>query len=462
MADTTTLVKDCISMFERYYEQARTLPNDNSKVFTLNGADLKAWKDTFYPQLSKPEIIQDAGFFQSPVKNANYGVGMDGSFCKVEYVQFLYRAYKYLKPNFDANSGTRYIKQCVDMLEPYVTRFANKGTGDDVVITLSNSELELWKKGYYLFFCKSALLKDGEFFGDITKNANFGIGADGAFTGKELLHFLYQCYKLVYTHTDTPVWKILFLNCKKIKGNVGSATTAEDNTDIRRVAERFGNFVYAFSGGNVALAIDYREIEREVALTKSSDSSYFIAYDAVNEELCSFAYGKKADAVISYTRYGKNPTDNWSGLTFYTADRSGKPVLLNDIGFSTVKLFEGIPNSEYIQPVIDKPPLYIPHPEEVVVHEFCHVLEVFYESKGYGNLPNPDDAFTYGYQNENLEGRIAAFFKFYGDILSAKVMDPDKKTRIGVTPEMWKHSPIKDLAQGVHTAAAPKFVVSKS
>jgi hypothetical protein len=142
--------------------------------------------------------------FENPVKDDRFGIGSDGRFCKFEYAQFMYRAHKYVYQHtfrqfdFTKNKKTVNLDQCVTMLEKYVARFKNKGTADKATVTPAPDAVVLWKNTYYPFFVKFGLIPDGEFFGDIQKNPNFGIGADCEFYGKELFHFFYQCYK--FTH----------------------------------------------------------------------------------------------------------------------------------------------------------------------------------------------------------------------------------------------------------------------
>jgi hypothetical protein len=230
-------------MLEKYYDRARDLPNDNSKYLDLDKDDMAKWHQVYYPQLSKCEIIKDASYFNNPVSDDTLGIGVDGRFCKFEYVQFLYRAYRYTSEHafrvFDSSGGfhtpplgakqgvwnpdcnhlwnTTYpvacrgvvdfsknektvnLKQCIDMLEKYTARFENKGTYDGATVTPEEHEVALWKSTYYPFFVKFNLFPDGEFFGDVKANPNLGIGADCEFYGKELFHFLYRCYKFMHS-----------------------------------------------------------------------------------------------------------------------------------------------------------------------------------------------------------------------------------------------------------------------
>lgn len=199
MSDLNQLVRECIDMLEKYYDEAQKLPNNNTKCLSLNQEDLKLWTGTYYPQLVQSGVIRDGVFFQNPIKNQNYGIGADGKCTKYEYVQFLWSAYQYVVTDFSANLGLQYIKECIDMLEPYTEIFKNNLTETSMVKNLNNNDMDRWKKGFYPFFSKSGLIPDGQFFGDVEATPNLGIGEDGAFYGEELCHFLYQLYKFADT-----------------------------------------------------------------------------------------------------------------------------------------------------------------------------------------------------------------------------------------------------------------------
>jgi hypothetical protein len=203
MRDMSEMVKECVAMLDKYYDKAKALPNNNSRAVSLEGGDLSDWTNKYYVSLADPDngILQDASFFEDPVRNFNVGIGRDGKFYKYEYVQFMYRAYRYLhyqRPSFGTNAGTRFIRECVDMLDPYVREFQGKGITDTNSLRLQGSELSDWLKGYYPILVKTGLIADGSFFGSVDANPNYGIGADGVFFGKELLFFLWQAYRYVY------------------------------------------------------------------------------------------------------------------------------------------------------------------------------------------------------------------------------------------------------------------------
>lgn len=85
----------------------------------------------------------------------------------------------------------------LEILEGYVPKLMHKGTKGSQVLSFCDEHKKLWNE-FYEFNRKEKLISDGEFFGNIQENANYGIGKDGAFYGVELLHFLGNCYKKIY------------------------------------------------------------------------------------------------------------------------------------------------------------------------------------------------------------------------------------------------------------------------
>jgi len=87
------LVIACAAMLETYVGR---FPEAKGTV-KLNDADMKAWKEKFYPSLVEggPQL-PDNLFFEPTGKKKNYGIGNDGEFSATELFQFLYRLYKYL------------------------------------------------------------------------------------------------------------------------------------------------------------------------------------------------------------------------------------------------------------------------------------------------------------------------------------------------------------------------------
>lgn len=194
MTDKQLAVK-CVQMIETYLPDVQKLPNNNTKMVSLTGSDKTDWQNIYYPQLSKSGKIRDGLFFQNPLKDFRYGIGDDGTGTKLEFLQFLWSAYKFILGDFPANSeALTCIKDCIKMLEPYAAGFENKGTKPDIAFDLNKADMKKWNDVYYPKLSGSGLVPDASFFG----TPNLGIGNDGRFGAEELCHFLYRLYRQAY------------------------------------------------------------------------------------------------------------------------------------------------------------------------------------------------------------------------------------------------------------------------
>lgn len=196
MTDKQLAVK-CIQMLEAYLTEAKNLPNDNTKTMPLTGSDMTDWKNTYYPQLVQSGKIVDGSFFQNPLKDFRYGIGNDGTCTKLEYLHFLWSAYKFVLGDFSPNGETlACIKSCIKMLEPYAARYENRGTGAGPDYHLDAADMTKWKSEYYPKLVGSGMVPDNAYFG--SGGAHMGIGNDGRFVGEELFHFLFRLYRQAY------------------------------------------------------------------------------------------------------------------------------------------------------------------------------------------------------------------------------------------------------------------------
>lgn len=423
-------------MLEKYYDRARALPNNNTRVITLDGQDMADWKSLYYPQLVQSSIIQDGTFFQNPLINKNYGIGADGQFTKYEYVQFLWKAYKYVVTDFSANFGVKYIKECIDMLEPYADAFMNHGTETSDVHPFREADMTKWKYEYYPYFSKSGIVPDGQFFGDVQTVPNYGIGLDGCFAGEELCHFLYQLYKFanIVINRNIPTWRVLFLLCKNTQFNGENVYLSdEDCKDMENAINRFQKFVFAYSRGYAAVEVETRIPDYPVPLHQDNPDNYYIDIgDLPYDDGWKYIVDNSADAAIYYARYGKFGTQ-WLGLSALGSCRFGQEE--RKFGYINLRGLKDVTNDKYLKPSPE-----CPFPEEVAVHEFCHLLQfVLQDLFCLGTLVNPDEASKYGYKNETPNAPIGGFYSFYQDILAGKVKDASG-AEIGVKPDMWSHT----------------------
>ncbi len=195
----------CAAMFDRYYDKIKNTSENNGKLvyFSLNNDDMKLWKEN-YQKLLKEEGITDGGFFKDGDKNPNIGVGDDGVFNKFEYCNIMYQLFKYLyiNPETMLLTGVRTqdidnVSAYVSLLEKYVDKIEGRSPTDNKVISLDGEDMTLWTEKYYPYISKTNIVADGSFWGDNLAEPNYGIGKDGKFSGRELLHFLFQCYKFM-------------------------------------------------------------------------------------------------------------------------------------------------------------------------------------------------------------------------------------------------------------------------
>lgn len=190
------LAVQCIQMLEKYLNEVENLPNDNSRVMTLASSDMADWKNTYYPQLVQSGKICDGAFFQNPLKDLRYGIGCDGECTKLEYLHFLWSAYKFALGDFPPkNEWLVRLKDCIKMLEAYAADFENQGTGVKISRDLKPTDMAKWRNEYYPKLSGSGLVPDASYFGG---GAHLGIGNDGRFVAEELCHFLFRLYRQAY------------------------------------------------------------------------------------------------------------------------------------------------------------------------------------------------------------------------------------------------------------------------
>jgi adenosine deaminase CECR1 len=197
----------CAIMFEGYYDRVKAEGTGNSKVYTLNAEEMNLWTNVYYKMVcdTKDYHIEDFEFFSRSDKTL--GVGTNGSFRKVEYCNFMYQIYKYLYQRRQSGrksmkrrskaDDVKFVKDCIALLESYVPDFRYEARFDLHTHKLNKEDKEKWDK-YYKINTQYNLIPDGSFFGNAYENVNYGIGADGSFYARELLHFLYQCYKFLF------------------------------------------------------------------------------------------------------------------------------------------------------------------------------------------------------------------------------------------------------------------------
>ena len=176
----------------------KKLPNDNSKMVTLAGSDMTDWKNTYYPQLVQNGKIRDGAFSQNPLKDLRYGIGNDGVGTKLEYLQFLWSAYKFILCDFSASGKTlTCVKDCIKMLEPYAVDFANQGTNVKISRTLKDADMRKWKDEYYPKLSNSGMVPAAKVRG-IGYHVKCGLPLKGASNGDHTLLRTAPCSGAVF------------------------------------------------------------------------------------------------------------------------------------------------------------------------------------------------------------------------------------------------------------------------
>lgn len=202
------LFRECAAMLESYYEQVKTEGSSNQRLYNLIGNDLVKWRTCYYQAIKAmaPAGVENEEFFESEYELGRIkGINEEGHFMKYGYCNIMYQLYKLLlsiavsemgMPDYD-NKCTL-ILQAAMIGEKYVPNFRGKSTYDrELGVFEKTQDLPIWK-AFYNCNTKEELVCDGSFFGNYRGNPNYGIGADGEFYGRELLHFLSRCYKYVY------------------------------------------------------------------------------------------------------------------------------------------------------------------------------------------------------------------------------------------------------------------------
>lgn len=193
----------CAAMFDRHYYDKIKNTKDQNAYFDLTDEDKKLWTES-YRDLLKAEGIPDGEFFKGSDLNPNVGIGADGNFNKFEYCNIMYQLFRYLVKGKDIlvegvrEKDVENVYDYLNSLDKYVDRIKGCSPKDNTVYSLEGDDMTLWQKKYYPYISKTNIISDGTFWGDTLSEPNLGIGKDGKFTGRELLHFLFECYKFIF------------------------------------------------------------------------------------------------------------------------------------------------------------------------------------------------------------------------------------------------------------------------
>lgn len=201
-------LEECAVMLEKYYDFVREEGSGNSHIYQLQENDLIKWKQAYYPLIKTMAVygMKNEEFFgEIPETGRIKGIDQDGRFMKYGYCNMMYQIYRFLLGmtistwhEYTFDHGCTLIMETAQMAEGYVWRFDGQPVDDSKLYAFAEGvDMADWR----MFYHQNALeeiVADGSFFGNYRGCPNLGIGSDGAFYGRELLHFLSQCYRKVY------------------------------------------------------------------------------------------------------------------------------------------------------------------------------------------------------------------------------------------------------------------------
>lgn len=198
-------VKKCIAMLEGYYDSVASTPYDT--LVKLQPDDLTEWKTNYYRILHTEAGIITESDSMTFGNGGCDGIGNDGAFRKYEYCRTLYELYRYLAyphVNNTVGSGSEAIRTIaaeIRMVESYVPDFYYEYLGDTKgVVTFEDGDMEAWQNCFYSFNGEQNIC-DSEFFAvDAGSNSldQMGVGFDGKFCARELIHLVYELHKALY------------------------------------------------------------------------------------------------------------------------------------------------------------------------------------------------------------------------------------------------------------------------
>lgn len=201
-------LEECAVMLEKYYDFVREEGSGNSHIYQLQENDLIQWKQAYYPLMKTMAVygMKNEEFFgEIPEAGRIKGIDQDGRFMKYGYCNMMYQIYRFLLgmavsswQEYTLDRGCTLIMETAQMAEKYVPYFDGQPVDDRKLCTFAEgADMADWR----MFYHQNALeeiVADGSFFGNYRGCPNLGIGSDGAFYGRELLHFLSRCYRKVY------------------------------------------------------------------------------------------------------------------------------------------------------------------------------------------------------------------------------------------------------------------------
>lgn len=203
MNNLIALVWKCALMIEKYHFSVFHLKIGD--LITFKGKDMMEWKDIYYPHLVKSHVIPDTTFFDPLERNPNTGVGLDGVFTRIEYINFRYQLYKYLYTNyvqlkmFESLLLSNPLYACLHnvslMIAPYIEKYNHEKPIE--VFAFNHNDMKVWKEYYFPMLVETGLLNDYSIADPIELRKNYGIGDDGVAFCWEFQYFVSEAYRKI-------------------------------------------------------------------------------------------------------------------------------------------------------------------------------------------------------------------------------------------------------------------------
>ncbi len=209
---------DCALMMEKYIA---CFPKEKKSV-TLKEADMKQWKTEFHPKLVQSGLILDDKFFEPNGDHPIRGIGNDGKFSEVEYLQFMFRVYhdlyliesikreainqrnkeegmplkKMVKRENWTPQRIKFLQDCAIMIDKYPDTFSKKDP--DKKQLFNEKDMKRWKEIYRPKLVEEGLILDDKYFAPNGDHPEIGIGNDGLFSRLDYFQFSYRVFKELY------------------------------------------------------------------------------------------------------------------------------------------------------------------------------------------------------------------------------------------------------------------------
>ncbi len=183
----------CIQFLEKLYLRVCDYKDCNTSMNIMTDSERLQWIGHCEKLIDGKFQFEEFFYRNDAMKLPTDGKNMT----KYQYIALMYLAYKeYVGIPQKDDAARKKLIDCIRLCEKnqYIEFFRRQGNDVSTVYTFAKEDRINWWKDYYQILVQTGLVCDSQFFTK-TKDMRFGIGIDGAFTGPELFHFLFECYK---------------------------------------------------------------------------------------------------------------------------------------------------------------------------------------------------------------------------------------------------------------------------